>query len=409
MAYRWFLLYLVYFIAALTSFAMFKAPPVFPELIAHVGFTEATVGWTTSMFAIIGIVLAFPAGTVVNQMGFKYSLILTLATILVGSALGMFATAVPLMLISRVFEGAGMGLISVVGPAAISQIMPPRKQGFAQGLYATWFPFGTVIGLNLSPYLAGMYGWTAAWKVSLVASIVLAVVVYFMFNIPPQVHDEADKPVALPTSRSLRNTPLTATQKTKWAPIVLGSVTLFLWNISYCGAIASFFPTFLQEVHGYDPQAAGFLSGLTPLLVLACGPLAGFISDKFNTQKGLMVFANALSIVLLYCAFSSNMTLVWIYILVFPLAAGAMPAGLYAIVPKTTQDPKAISLSMSIIAVFMNLGIVLGSVMFGPLQLFLGWQDAALFGLVPIAVLATITALAIKPVKTPAPNPAAVQ
>lgn len=396
MAYRWFLLYLVYLISALTAFSMFKAPPVFPQLIVDLGFTEANIGWMTSMFAIIGAALAFPASALVNKLGYTKSLLLTLAAIIIGSLLGVFSKGLGLMLVSRVFEGASMGLISVVGPAAVSQIMPIEKQGFAQGMYSTWFPFGSVIALNASPIIAGVFGWQGAWVTSIVAAVILTVLVVVFFTIPP-----AEKPAPTQEAHDAAVQALSASGKPAasiWPPIIFGSLCLFFWNSSYCGAIASFFPTFLQEAHGLSPQYAGFLSSLTPMLILLTGPLAGFVSDRFDMQKGLMVFANVMAIVLLYLAFSSNMTLVWVYIILFSFAAGSMPAGLYALVPRTTQDPKAIAVSMSIIAVCMNLGIMLGAGAFGPLQLAVGWQNAALYFLCPFAVISLAMALLIRPI-----------
>ena len=137
MSRRWLIFCSVFFLGVLTSFGMFKAPTMFTtEFTTELGFTESNIGWVMSMFTLIGAVLAFPAGGIFAKLGAKKSLIITAISLIAGAVGGALATNATMMLITRFIEGIGMGLISVVGPAAIASIIPARKQGLAMGIFS---------------------------------------------------------------------------------------------------------------------------------------------------------------------------------------------------------------------------------------------------------------------------------
>ena len=137
MSRRWLIFCSVFFLGILTSFGMFKAPTMFTtEFTTDLGFTESNIGWVMSMSTLIGVVLAFPAGGIFAKLGAKKSLVITAASLIIGSAGGALATDATIMLVTRFIEGIGMGLISVVGPAAVASIIPARKQGLAMGIWS---------------------------------------------------------------------------------------------------------------------------------------------------------------------------------------------------------------------------------------------------------------------------------
>ena len=165
MSRRWMIFCSVFFLGILTSFGMFKAPTMFTtEFISELGFTESSIGWVMSMFTLIGAVLAFPAGGIFAKLGAKKSLIITAISLIVGAVGGALATNATMMLVTRFIEGIGMGLVSVVGPAAVASIILAKKQGLAMGIWSVWFPAGVVLAMNVTPMVYALAGtWRANW------------------------------------------------------------------------------------------------------------------------------------------------------------------------------------------------------------------------------------------------------
>lgn len=386
MGRRWLIFSIVFIIGILSAYNMFKAPPLFPLIIPELGFTDENIGWVMSMFSIIGVVLAFPAGAILGKLGVKKSLIITAASLAIGSAIGAVATTVPLLLASRFIEGIGMGLISVVGPAAIATIIPRAKQGLAMGIWSVWFPAGTVLAFNTAPALATALGWRSVWWVAAALAAAALVFALACYAQPPAEETTAER------------TSTVAAHKPDMRSIILVAVAFMMWNAFNAGAISSFYPTFLQTIHSLDPQTAGFVASITNICVLALGPISGIVSDKLGTRKGLLVFAFAGAAVFLTFGFSDNLTLIYVFLVGFAFFSASCATGTFSIVPELTHQPEKIGFSMAIVAFLQNLGIVMGSAAFPVLAAGLAWNwnTASLAFCVPLAIIGLICSLLVR-------------
>lgn len=387
MGRRWLIFFSVFSVGIFAGFNMFKAPPLFTALMPELGFTEDTIGWVMSMFAMISVVLAFPAGGIMKKLGIRNSLLITAASVVIGAGIGAVATTSAVMLFSRLIEGIGLGMISVVGPAAVASIIPRSKQGLAMGIWTVWFPLAIVVALNTSPAIFALGGWRTVWWVGAGLSLVSFLFILFVYKQPPQEAPDASEADAAVSAAAL---------KPDYRSVIFATLAFGMWNVFFGGAIASFYPTFLQQAHGMDVQFAGTASSITNMIVLVLGPLSGVISDKLGTSKWLMVFAMAGASVMMTFAFGESMTLVWVYLIGMSLFAAAMPTGTFSLVPKLMKDPAKVGFGMSILAFFQNIGIVFGSAAFGPVSASVGWQMASMTLLLPAAVIGLVFTLLIK-------------
>lgn len=381
----------VFFLGILTSFGMFKAPTMFTtEFISELGFTESSIGWVMSMFTLIGAVLAFPAGGIFAKLGAKKSLIITAISLIIGAVGGALATNATMMLVTRFIEGIGMGLISVVGPAAVASIIPAKKQGLAMGIWSVWFPAGVVLAMNVTPMVYALAGtWRANWWLSAILAAIALVFVWAVYATPPQekVAEEAKGGSA----------PLKL--KPDFFSIVMIALAFGCWNVFNAGAIGGFYPSYLADVHQLDTQLSGTISSITNILVLALGPISGIVADKFNIHKGFIVFGMFGAAILLTFAFGDSMPLVWVFVIAMSFCSACCSTGVFSSVPLYAKDPSKVGLGMAIVAFFQNLGGCIGSAAFGALAVGMGWNMASLAFCVPIAVAGGICAVLIKSLK----------
>lgn len=391
MSRRWMIFCSVFFLGILTSFGMFKAPTMFTtEFISELGFTESSIGWVMSMFTLIGAVLAFPAGGIFAKLGAKKSLIITAISLIVGAVGGALATNATMMLVTRFIEGIGMGLVSVVGPAAVASIIPAKKQGLAMGIWSVWFPAGVVLAMNVTPMVYALAGtWRANWWLSAILAAVALVFVWAVYATPPQekVAEEA----------SADGAPMKL--KPDFFSIVMIAIAFGCWNVFNAGAIGGFYPSYLADVHSLDTQLSGTISSITNILVLALGPISGIIADKFNIHKGFIVFGMFGAAILLTFAFGDNMPLVWVFVIAMSFCSACCSTGVFSSVPLYAKDPSKVGLGMAIVAFFQNLGGCIGSAAFGALAVSMGWNMASLAFCVPIAIVGGVCAVLIKSLK----------
>ena len=85
----------------------------------------ASAGWLSSVFSVMGIVMAFPAVMAVNKLGAKASCLVSVGCSILGAAIGLISQSFPIMLFSRIIEGVGAGLISIAVPNLIAMWFPP--------------------------------------------------------------------------------------------------------------------------------------------------------------------------------------------------------------------------------------------------------------------------------------------
>lgn len=391
MGRRWVIFCSVFFLGVLTSFGMFKAPTMFTtEFTTELGFTESNIGWVMSMFTLIGAVLAFPAGGILAKLGAKKSLIITAVSLIVGAAGGALATSATFMLATRFIEGIGMGLISVVGPAAVASIIPARKQGLAMGIWSVWFPAGVVLAFNVTPFVYALAGsWRANWWLSAILAVAALVFIIAVYATPPQEQGASTAEAAEAGSKPL-------SLKPDFFSIIMIALAFGCWNVFNAGAIGGFYPSYLADAHQLDTQLSGTVSSITNMLVLALGPISGIVADKYDIHKGFIVFGMFGAAVLLTFAFGDSMTLVWVFVIAMSLFSACCSTGVFSSVPLYAKDPSKVGLGMAIVAFFQNLGGLIGSAAFGTLAVSLGWSMASLAFCVPVALVGGICALLIR-------------
>ena len=389
MGRRWLMFVAVFIVGILASFCQFKASVLFStEFTTDLGFTDASIGWVMSIFSLIGVVLAFPAGGILAKLGAKKSLIITAAALAVGAGAGAVAQDATMMLATRFIEGIGMGLISVVGPAAVAEIIPQNKQGLAMGIWSVWFPAGVVVAFNVVPTIYAVAGtWRAAWWTACIVAIIALVLVVLVYVDAKQEAPAAEQGAAAAAPVNL---------KPDMVSVVLIALLFCAWNIFNAGAIGGFYPSYLTDVHHMDTQLAGSVSSITNILVLALGPISGIVADKFNLHKSLMVFAMIGATVMLTFGFGDNLTLMYVFVIGFSVFSACCSTGVFSSVPLYARNPAKVGFCMAIVAFLQNLGGVIGSAAFGPLAASVGWNSASLMFLVPVAVAGLVCGIFIK-------------
>ena len=118
--YGWAIL-AVTFLAGFTAPAnMAKVTALAPVIMGQFGFGPDVLGWVIALFYVLGFVMAFPTTGLINRFGIRNVVMVAIACAIIGSIMGAMTTDVTIFMASRVFEGAGMGVMGVAGASAIA-------------------------------------------------------------------------------------------------------------------------------------------------------------------------------------------------------------------------------------------------------------------------------------------------
>ena len=131
-----------------------------PKLTLAFHVNTATVQWlVTSYMLIIGIVL--PLSSLISKwFTTRQIIIFALVDFIIGAAISAVAVNFPILLIGRMIQGIGTGLILPLMFAVVMQIFPPQKIGAVMGVCALVIMFAPAIG----PTLTGLILAKASWN-----------------------------------------------------------------------------------------------------------------------------------------------------------------------------------------------------------------------------------------------------
>ena len=388
--YAWVILGIVFLASVAAPLNQFKVPPLMPVLIRAFNLSIANSGWLMSVFSLTGIILAIPAGFIMQKYGPKTTGLISVGCVAIGAVLGAVSTSAGLMLLSRFIEGVGMGLIAVVAPVAIATWFPAETRGVPMGIWAIWVPAGSIIMFNLAPALNAAMGWQAVWWAGAIFSGIAFALYMFLFRLPrpeemaggppPREAGPAEKP---DLGKAMANRDL-------W----LLSFTFMCFNLAL-QALNTYYPTFLNAERGYDLGAASFIASLAAIVNIVSSPAGGYISDRIGSRRRMIIIPFSILMFGFLFLFTAGGALIPALMIAMGILIGAVPTATFAAVPEVMGGPQLAGIGMAVLALGQNLGMVIGPAVFGPLASSIGWANAG-YLLIPVCIAGIIAAWFVK-------------
>lgn len=391
----WLMFLLVYLCGVAAPMTQFKTPPLASWIIPAFQLDGMSFGLQMSAIGITGLVLAFPAAYICRSLGAKRTVVLATACLVVGNFGGTIVGSFEGLMVTRLLEGVGLGLVGVVGPTCVAVWFPEKTKGVAMGLWATWVPLAMTLIFAIAPSIAQTVSWQGVFYFCGGFSLVALVLFAAFFKMPEG--DAGDFMVAGSAKETLR----LMKNKNIW---LLGIIMLIFMFIG-TGAINTYYNTFLMDVHGYnDVDAAAMVSILTAIGIVA-GPVAGIVYDRFRPSKKRFILmlsfvAYLIACVLGFPAAGAGAAMgIWTMVIAGGLGCGVGAGTIRPLAPLCMGGgAMGAAISMAIIQFMQNLGAALGSPAFAAAYEGIGWSGAG-YILGGLCVVAIVLAFFINPEK----------
>lgn len=399
--YGWVVLAVTFFAGFTAPANMAKVTALAPVVARVFNFDLAIISWVISLFFILGFVLAFPAAAIIKKLGIRKVISIAVLCGALGSLLGVVTTNFAVFMVSRVFEGAGMGIMGVAGASAIAPWFPKQKRGLALGLWAMWVALAMFVCPVIygwisqsfgvfNPFEASMQALTSTVSVVWWGSFVFDVIILILFNFlyrdaPKGILEEEIAEEKLRITDVLKN-------KMLWALALI-----FLFDELAFMAVNGLFTTYLT---GGSPSApspitldmlhATLLASVAAILGTIMAPIFGKLSDVFKTRRWILFIALLGGVAYTSLVFTSS-NINWYYFIVIlgGIAGGGVPSVIWAATPETVK-PELIPSANAFVAFTQNFGMFIGAIAMGNLTLSFGWVTASFALLVPCYVLCVI-------------------
>lgn len=364
-----------------------KISPIMPILMSEFNISMNTAGLLSTIFAFMGMIIAIPAAFILKSLGVKKAGLLSLTFAIVGSIIGIVAKDITILIISRVIEGTGVGIIAVLTPALISMWFPVEKRGLPMGIWGAWMMISQTVLFLASAPLTQKFGWQSMWWIGLI-SCTLSVVLFILFVSEPNHQDnhaisnEEENNVSI--AQGIKN-------KSSW---VMG-VCAFIFT--FCSfTFVSWIGLYWSEVSNWPMSTTSKWISLLYFVAIIYSVIIGFILNKTKNRKRLLIIAFIFYGIAGFCAFSvPSQIFIIVMVFIFPIFDGMVPAVLWTITPQTAKSPMFIGISLGILNIGLNCGILLSAPVSGLIIDNYGWS-AVKFLFLFVACLGAVVTSRVK-------------
>jgi MFS family permease len=349
----WLMVFLVWLFCLSAAVIQFKVPPIMPVLMQELHLSVGSAGSLMSVLNITGVILAIPAGLILNRFGYRVMGLLAVGSLIVGSTLGGISTGPGLMLLSRFIEGIGAILMVVLGPALLGTWFSPEKRGLPFGIWATYIPVGSTIMMVTGAATTAKYGWRSLWWEGDVFAVLVGIV--FLAAIRPGTAASAEhqEEPAAAIGSALKNRNL-------W--LLSAAFACFAGSTI---AVLTWAPTFLNTVRHIPLQVASPLVGLMMLINVVSCPGAGLLADKLGSRKGLFLTGMVGFGILCPLMAGLNQSAFLPVVVAIGLMTGLVPSPIIQEAVESAGDHRLAGMATAITFVGQNLGILIAPVAFG--------------------------------------------
>ncbi|HYH18961.1 MAG TPA: MFS transporter [Azospirillum sp.] len=158
--------------------------PLGPDFAAALGFAPSHIGYVGGSYTLAAAVAGLAGSAFLDRFDRRTALAVTLAGLVVATALGGLAVDLPTLLATRVLAGLFGGPAVALGIALVADCVAPERRGRAMGVVMGTFSLAAVLGLPVGLELARLGGWRLPFFA--VAGLAAVVVAAAMAVLPPQ-------------------------------------------------------------------------------------------------------------------------------------------------------------------------------------------------------------------------------
>lgn len=358
----WPILVTAMFASFMNPFMLAAVNIALPNIQEEFNCSATMLSWVTNSFLLANAIVLLPLSKAADIWGrvrfFKIGLYLfTLFTLAAA-----FSPTVGILLVMRVFQGAGAAMMSVTSIAILSEAYPAEKRGVILGINIA----AVYAGLSLGPFIGGLLTEWGGWQTIFFAVVPLGIISIVLaqfsfksvFQHKPKIFFDIYGTIIYVVAifafiyggGKIRTTYGSITfvvgisllvlffyfERTRLNPIL--NVLLLKKNKRFAysnyAALIHYAATFgigfllslyLQFAKGLSPRDAGLLLVVQPVIMAISAPLTGKLSDKVDPGKiastGLLLTLFAL-VALVFLTSASSLLFITVVLVLLGLGFG---------------------------------------------------------------------------------------
>ena len=295
---------------------------------------QEEVTWVLTSYLVANAIVIPMSGWLARVMGRKRYLLLSLVVFTISSGLCGAATSLNEIILFRIVQGMGGGVLQPMSQAILLETYPPSQRGLAMGIFGMGIVVGPILGPLVGGYLTDNYSWRWIFYINVpFCALALYMITSFVFDPAFQERREKGEKVdylgliLLTIGLGSLQIVLDKGELKDWfsssqiviltvvaaiallslviwelyceRPIVdlrifrdrsfaTGNLVMFLAFFAFFGSIV-LLPLFLQTLMGYTAYLAGWVLGPGGALAFFMLPFVGKMTERIDARILLMV------------------------------------------------------------------------------------------------------------------------
>lgn len=322
-----------------------------PGVVEYFGISTSVGQWITSGYSLaMGMIMPLTA-FLITRFPTKRLYLTGIGAFIAGLLVSIFAGNFALMMVGRVLQACGNGVLMTAAQVVIMTIYPIKKRGTMMGTYGLATTAAPVVAPTIAGLMIDAFGWKSIFYVSLVIMILSFIISCIVFDDVLELQDKKFDVVSFVESivafggvtlgiGNLSTFGILSIEA--GVPLLLGAVVCvffvtrqcrlekpfldvkILVNRNYAVSVLSsmvlylvmmgssvMMPLYVQSVMGYSAVVSGLVTLPGSLATALVSPFAGKLYDEIGIKKIFVAGAAALVISNIGMFFLSMETPLW--------------------------------------------------------------------------------------------------
>ncbi|HHA6137355.1 TPA: DHA2 family efflux MFS transporter permease subunit [Staphylococcus aureus] len=303
-----------------------------PKINMEFNISASTGQWLMTGFMLVNGILIPITAYLFNKYSYRKLFLVALVLFTIGSLICAISMNFPIMMVGRVLQAIGAGVLMPLGSIVIITIYPPEKRGAAMGTMGIAMILAPAIGPTLSGYIVQNYHWNVMFYGMFIIGIIAILIGFVWFKLYQYTtNPKADIPgiifstigfgallygfseagnkgwgsveietmfaigiifIILFVIRELRmKSPMLNLEVLKFPTFTLTTIINMVVMLSLYGGMI-LLPIYLQNLRGFSALDSGLLLLPGSLIMGLLGPFAGKLLDTIGL-KPLAIFGIA--------------------------------------------------------------------------------------------------------------------
>jgi MFS transporter, DHA2 family, multidrug resistance protein len=158
-----------------------------PHIAGNLSATTDEATWVLTSYLVSNAIILPMTGWLGNYFGRKRLLLwcvalFTLASVVCGAALNL-----PMLILARVFQGAGGGAMVPIAQAVLLESFPPNRRGMAMAIFMQGVVVAPIIGPTLGGWITDNYSWRWVFYINVPVGVLAMFLAQWFVEDPPYI------------------------------------------------------------------------------------------------------------------------------------------------------------------------------------------------------------------------------